>query len=346
MSVLVGKQAPDFTVPAVLGNGEIVDSFNLASAIKGKYDISDPKTKADYERYLNGAKSLFHKVKDFGAMFKADILSIETQIAQIEKSLAGAQIETQKNLVIYDQIFQKNEAGILALGFDIAVMEFYVDYVAQLKPPTQKADGSPMTDHDIDMWKQNQAQQLMIMRTKIANTKGRLGIAWTTSPQARMSQMADIGLYAQLHNLENQAVPLARQLLLQMRTAMISLDNARMGQAVGQLVNTMAMQNADLHAQSVTAVMMMASSPIFLPETINYITAMLDKAADGVVEGYKAGEEVHAQIDQALTEQQQHLSSSTDKISGEALSRIVTKAIQPLPAALTTVQSVGLPTQQ
>ncbi|MFJ2286648.1 peroxiredoxin, partial [Pseudomonas iridis] len=24
MSVLVGKQAPDFTVPAVLGNGEIV----------------------------------------------------------------------------------------------------------------------------------------------------------------------------------------------------------------------------------------------------------------------------------------------------------------------------------
>ncbi|MFI8428465.1 peroxiredoxin, partial [Pseudomonas sp. NPDC078863] len=30
MSVLVGKQAPDFTVPAVLGNGEIVDSFTLS----------------------------------------------------------------------------------------------------------------------------------------------------------------------------------------------------------------------------------------------------------------------------------------------------------------------------
>ncbi|MEG1080000.1 MAG: peroxiredoxin [Pseudomonas sp.] len=39
MSVLVGKTAPDFTVPAVLGNGEIVDSFNLASAIKGKYGL-------------------------------------------------------------------------------------------------------------------------------------------------------------------------------------------------------------------------------------------------------------------------------------------------------------------
>ena len=39
MSVLVGKQAPDFTVAAVLGNGEIVQDFNLAKAIKGKYAL-------------------------------------------------------------------------------------------------------------------------------------------------------------------------------------------------------------------------------------------------------------------------------------------------------------------
>lgn len=39
MAVLVGKPAPDFTVPAVLGNGDIVDSFNLASALKGKYGL-------------------------------------------------------------------------------------------------------------------------------------------------------------------------------------------------------------------------------------------------------------------------------------------------------------------
>lgn len=36
MSVLVGKPAPDFTAPAVLGSGEIVNDYNLAEAIKGK----------------------------------------------------------------------------------------------------------------------------------------------------------------------------------------------------------------------------------------------------------------------------------------------------------------------
>ncbi|MDT7525533.1 peroxiredoxin C [Pseudidiomarina sp. GXY010] len=36
MGVLVGRKAPNFTAAAVLGNGEIVDSFNLYEQIKGK----------------------------------------------------------------------------------------------------------------------------------------------------------------------------------------------------------------------------------------------------------------------------------------------------------------------
>ncbi len=39
MGVLVGKQAPDFTVPAVKGDGSIVDNFNLKEAINGKYGL-------------------------------------------------------------------------------------------------------------------------------------------------------------------------------------------------------------------------------------------------------------------------------------------------------------------
>jgi peroxiredoxin (alkyl hydroperoxide reductase subunit C) len=39
MSVLVGQKAPYFTVPAVLGNGSIVDKFSLSEAINGKYGI-------------------------------------------------------------------------------------------------------------------------------------------------------------------------------------------------------------------------------------------------------------------------------------------------------------------
>jgi peroxiredoxin 2/4 len=37
--ILVGRQAPDFTVPAVLADGQIVENFNFADHIKGRYGV-------------------------------------------------------------------------------------------------------------------------------------------------------------------------------------------------------------------------------------------------------------------------------------------------------------------
>lgn len=39
MTVLVTRQAPDFSVPAVLGNGEIVNKYHFKEATKGKYAL-------------------------------------------------------------------------------------------------------------------------------------------------------------------------------------------------------------------------------------------------------------------------------------------------------------------
>jgi len=39
MTILVGRQAPDFTAAAVLGDGKIVDNFTLSKHIKNKYAV-------------------------------------------------------------------------------------------------------------------------------------------------------------------------------------------------------------------------------------------------------------------------------------------------------------------
>ena len=39
MAVLVGKKAPDFTVPAVLKDGTIAEKFTFSEAIEGKYGL-------------------------------------------------------------------------------------------------------------------------------------------------------------------------------------------------------------------------------------------------------------------------------------------------------------------
>ncbi|MGD8885850.1 MAG: peroxiredoxin C [Gammaproteobacteria bacterium] len=39
MGVLVGRQAPDFTAPAVLGDGSIVEDFHFKKVVEGKYAV-------------------------------------------------------------------------------------------------------------------------------------------------------------------------------------------------------------------------------------------------------------------------------------------------------------------
>lgn len=72
MSVLVGRNAPDFTAAAVLGNGEIVDSLNFAEARKGKYAIV-----------------VFYPL-DFTFVCPSELIALDKRVAQL-KSL-GAEV--------------------------------------------------------------------------------------------------------------------------------------------------------------------------------------------------------------------------------------------------------------
>ena len=67
MAVLVGKQAPDFTAPAVLANGEIVDAFNLAATIKGKKAV------------------IFFYPLDFTFVCPSELLAFDHRIAEFSK---------------------------------------------------------------------------------------------------------------------------------------------------------------------------------------------------------------------------------------------------------------------
>ena len=67
MGVLVGKQAPDFTAPAVLGNGEIVEDFNLAKTIKGKKAV------------------IFFYPLDFTFVCPSELLAHNSRMDQFEK---------------------------------------------------------------------------------------------------------------------------------------------------------------------------------------------------------------------------------------------------------------------
>ena len=67
MGVLVGRQAPDFTVAAVMGSGEIVDNFNLHSHIRGKYGV------------------VFFYPLDFTFVCPSELIALDKRIEEFEK---------------------------------------------------------------------------------------------------------------------------------------------------------------------------------------------------------------------------------------------------------------------
>jgi peroxiredoxin (alkyl hydroperoxide reductase subunit C) len=67
MAVLVGKPAPDFTAPAVLGSGEINESFNFAEVTKGKKAV------------------IFFYPLDFTFVCPSELLAFDSRIAEFEK---------------------------------------------------------------------------------------------------------------------------------------------------------------------------------------------------------------------------------------------------------------------
>ncbi len=67
MAVLVGKQAPDFTAPAVLGSGEISENFKFSQATEGKKAV------------------VFFYPLDFTFVCPSELLAFDNRMAEFEK---------------------------------------------------------------------------------------------------------------------------------------------------------------------------------------------------------------------------------------------------------------------
>jgi len=104
MGVLVGREAPDFTVPAVLGNGEIVEDFNFKSATKGKYAV------------------IFFYPLDFTFVCPSELIAFDHRLEEFKKrnvEVIGVSIDSHfthnawRNTAI-------NEGGIGPVGYTLA----------------------------------------------------------------------------------------------------------------------------------------------------------------------------------------------------------------------------------
>lgn len=103
MSVLVGREAPDFTAPAVLADGTIVDDFNLKAQTKGKNAV------------------IFFYPLDFTFVCPSELIAFSKRVAEFEKrntQVIGVSIDSHFTHNAWRNT-PVNNGGIGAVGYPL-----------------------------------------------------------------------------------------------------------------------------------------------------------------------------------------------------------------------------------
>ncbi len=104
MSVLVGRKAPDFTVPAVLGSGEIVSQYHFGEETKGQYTV------------------VFFYPLDFTFVCPSELIALHNRMSDFTSrgvKVVSVSIDSHFTHNAYRNT-PVNEGGIGAVGFTMA----------------------------------------------------------------------------------------------------------------------------------------------------------------------------------------------------------------------------------
>lgn len=104
MSILVGKPAPDFCVPAVLGNGKITDKFQFSEATQAKYAL------------------VFFYPLDFTFVCPSELIALDHRLEELKKrqvEVIAVSIDSQFTHNAWRNT-PTNKGGIGHVGYTIA----------------------------------------------------------------------------------------------------------------------------------------------------------------------------------------------------------------------------------
>lgn len=104
MGVMVGRKAPDFSVPAVKSDGTLVDNFHFGSAIKGRYAV------------------LFFYSLDFSRVCPSELIALNHRLDHFEsRHVEVVAVSVDSHLAHYAwRNIPPEQGGIGHVGFTLA----------------------------------------------------------------------------------------------------------------------------------------------------------------------------------------------------------------------------------
>lgn len=322
--ILAGQEP--IKIPEVMG---LMKDLNKGMrGIQAKYDVSDPKVREKYEHWSDGVKGWFRRGRTLVEMLMEDIRSIEDQLDRVEDQLSDKADLIVRNVAWYDQLYVANEAEIGKVIYAIAVMELIrdmaVDTASKITVGNDKLGDRQGED------KARLVEFAGLMDQKISAYKGRLFIAWATSPNVRTMRSLDVGVAEKINETITVTIPTMKATLAQWRMLAQAVDASKLAEMVNENANQWLTAFAAASTAGVTTIAQSNNTPLIAPQTVAAMAQSIADQADAVVQAMHDGFERRAALDKAILEGKAVINSATNKISEEFVQAYVDKATKPV----------------
>lgn len=299
--------------------------------IRSKYDVSDPKVYQKYAEWKGGIGRFFGNAKTLVELLMEDARSIEDQIDRVAAQLKEKREQMLRNVAYYDELYKENDKEIAKLIYAIGVMELIRDLAVQ--DVQSIVVGNEQLGDRKGEEKARKAEFVSNMDVKIAEYKGRLFVAWATSPQMRMMRTLNVGVAEKLNEMFNVVIPTMKSTLLQWRLLAETMDAADLAELVAQANNQWLQAFAAAGAAAVPRIADAVQTPSLSIASIEAMADSVAKQADGMVAAIEAGAKRRAELDSAMLKARDVLSGASDRVVDAVVQSIVDNANRPLEIA-------------
>ncbi|MGV9001875.1 MAG: toxic anion resistance protein [Candidatus Saccharimonadaceae bacterium] len=303
--------------------------------VRRKYDVSDPKVLEKYENFKGGIGRFFGTARTLVELLMEDVSSLEKQIDRISATLEKKSENLFENVEYYDALYDENEAAVSKLIYAIGVLEFTRDVAVR------EANNIVIGDASLgDRGAERQARIAGLanqLEIQINEYKGRLFVAWSTSPQVRMMGDLSLSVAIRLRSMLFTVIPTMKATIVQWRLLMETFDGAKMGAVVGEAQNEWLKAYSDAGAKAAPIIAEVANTPTLRPDTMYAMAASIELQADGIIKAIEAGAKQRAAVESAMVEIEPILKNAAQRVSQATIDRIVTRAQQPLEISTTVL---------
>lgn len=299
--------------------------------VQKKYDVSDLKVRAKYENWKGGVGRWIGQAKSLVEMLLDDIRDIEDQLDNVSFQLDGKATQIIRNVSWYDQLYVANETEIGNVIYAIGVMELIRE-----RAVSEAEAIIPGNDQLGDRRGEERARLVEfagLMDQKISAYKGRLFIAWATSPQVRTMRTLDIGVAEKINETVNVTIPTMKATLAQWRMLAQAVEASALADAANENANAWFKAYAAASQQAVGTLAQSNNTPLLQPETVEAMAASIAAQADAVIQAMQDGIERRQALDTAILKGKAAINAATDRISVEFVQQYVDEATRPVEVA-------------